>query len=359
MSKCFCHLNGYEVKDAQARKDIESISKSMKSKYLFIGDSYSAHSVNVVTACATALGITTDDYYKFAQGGAGFTSSIRTFESLLDESITSITNKDEITEVIVLGGLNDIGFADETIFSLVETFVNKVKLNYKNAVVKMGFIGWFNFADRIGAQTGRVVRQYKNACVEYGGFYLNGVEYAMHDYRMLADDGIHPKDNETMWWVGKCVAQAIKTGHCSVNFVNYDRTITPSYDLVEQSARPFTLTEVVDNGTTTLTLESEFQMLSEVGVPIKLMQPLVLGTLSTGLVIGASGRWNNTYIPISVLCITKNDNNFHVFHGSLYIANNVLTFIPISPEINTISSDTRITSIIIPRFTLAMPTTYC
>lgn len=46
MSKCFCHFNGYEVKDAQARRDIETLNNNLNTTNLSVSTNKSNIDLN-------------------------------------------------------------------------------------------------------------------------------------------------------------------------------------------------------------------------------------------------------------------------------------------------------------------------
>lgn len=53
MDKCFCHFNGYEVKDAKARNNIDKISKNSKYMCYIYCDNAWRQSINYVTEALT------------------------------------------------------------------------------------------------------------------------------------------------------------------------------------------------------------------------------------------------------------------------------------------------------------------
>ena len=118
-------------------------------KYIFIGDSYNTTDtpqggtqiVPWSSKLVNYLGLTSSDYYNSGVSGAGWHHGTDYLTQLqaLDESIT---NKNEITDIIVLGGINDLTETTENIFIGIRDFATYVKTNYPNAMITIGIISW-------------------------------------------------------------------------------------------------------------------------------------------------------------------------------------------------------------------------
>lgn len=179
--KCFCHLNGYEVKDAKARKDIEKIGKK---KILMIGDSY-AVPVRDDDETATFpsyadLLLQKFDGYKIASGGAGFVSYFNNkFINLLKAEINGnrIANKDDFTDIIVAGGLNDTGdtsvpISANDISTAIKEFCAYAKTQFKNAKIHIAFIGNMTY------YMGQPERGYNMYNVTYPAYANTNADYS-------------------------------------------------------------------------------------------------------------------------------------------------------------------------------------
>lgn len=221
MAQEFELFSGFEVCDAKARERITKLEEKNTNKfYIFIGDSYANEENEWVEHCASNLKITTDNYMKKAEGSTGFAcanSSNKTFLSLLQEAYETIistdTNTNKVTDIVVCGGANDNTYTVEQIKTAISEFMTYAKANFPNATVKIGAIGWTSDTTKI-IEYAKVVRAYTES-VNYGAEYLNNVQYVLHNYDLISSDGVHPTE-EGYSILGSYIAQAIKTGSCNV-----------------------------------------------------------------------------------------------------------------------------------------------
>ena len=115
-----------------------------------------------------------DTYYAnvmLLPGVAGFASSL-TFLSMLQSLENDITDKDSITDIVVLGGSNDVSGNSVTsaaIESAINTFMDYCRTNYPNAHVKIGIL-----AARIRlmhSDSAKPIESYKT-CTKYGAEFV-------------------------------------------------------------------------------------------------------------------------------------------------------------------------------------------
>lgn len=357
-NKCFCHLNGYEVKDAKARKDIEKLSNK---KYLIIGDSMAAREVNWVTYWAESMGITSDDYYNYSKGGYGFRPSDIDggYQELLQKAVSEIKDPLNITDIIICGTVNDYAFPESDIENSMLVFVNTAKAIFKNAVLKLGLFSGSSIIEDIGGRTGRIAYFYKKLCVKYNIEYLHGSEYIMHDYRFFSSDGIHPKDTNVYKWVGQCVAQATKTGKVSINYVNLDRQLSGANGFSLADGFEPILTEIISDAMASFDCGTDIRLVSDDGVTIASNVNVVMCSLDEGLIKGAHGRYCTTKTPTTILAKLKQNNEIYEISGVLSISNNNIVFNATDKELPSITSEFKATAITIPKFSINSPTAYC
>lgn len=184
----------------------EVLTYSQKRKYIFVGDSYdldSSPSIRWSYYVVNYLGLTSDDYYDTAQGGIGFTSTGTTFLTLLQN--LSVTDEDEITDIVVCGGFNE-NTTQAAIESAIASFVTYAKGRFKNARVHIGEMGWspvWNYRNRIRNTT---LPAFLN-CTKYGAIPIPNLWLANHDYDNFiynsGNYGIHPIDRTLL---GQAVA---------------------------------------------------------------------------------------------------------------------------------------------------------
>lgn len=202
-------------------------------KVIIIGDSYASRDNNWVTTLVSLLGLTTGEYYKSAKGSTGFVSASegKTFLTLLTDVTDTLTEqqKADITHVIVCGGANDNTYSASTIDTAIETFVGTVNSTLPNAKTLIGEIGWTNIASDI-INYGKVVDVYSK-CTKYTNcYYLNNVQYTLHNYNYLLSDGVHPTSDGNIALASN-IHQAIMTGSCDVVYSQILHKLNPNDNL--------------------------------------------------------------------------------------------------------------------------------
>lgn len=123
---------------------------------IMIGDSYAAGHSNgsVITGwcdlLANIMNISSSNhsYYKIAAGSSGFVhkgSTNMNFLEMLQDKASSISNKNDIKNIIVCGGYNDAdGSSVATIQNNIYSFISYCKSTFPNATVYIGMIGYNN-----------------------------------------------------------------------------------------------------------------------------------------------------------------------------------------------------------------------
>lgn len=266
--KCFCHLNGYKVKDADARNSIETIKENIENingdikkidaavsgldakvktnienltaadkqinnlnnefskintlnnrKFIIIGDSYGegytpdGNVTGWVNRLISLLGIDSENCYPINRGGVCFANLSNNFIDLLNTVGASIENKSEITDIVVCGGYNDLFFDLTDINNGINTFISFCLTEYPKATIRLGSIGWSADSTKIFNLT--------KVCAAYQSHssgrvvYLNGVENILHHTSYMASDGYHPNDSGQKE-LANGIANAILTGYCAV-----------------------------------------------------------------------------------------------------------------------------------------------
>lgn len=106
---------------------------------------------------------------------------------------TDVTDPDSVTVVVIAMGANDIASVSG-LAAKFQTLITYIKTTYANASVYIGMIG--NILDKnssVMANYLTCVNGYRNACRRYNKcYYLDGVEYIMHNATLFQADGVHP-----------------------------------------------------------------------------------------------------------------------------------------------------------------------
>ena len=144
------NINNTEIpninSDIQALTDrIDSSNKLAEKKYVFVGDSYAASYDTL--GCSWLLdfvntySIPSANYYDATYSGTGFTTT-RTFKNNIEAIINNISDKDSITDVVVLGGINDVLYGTiGDIGSAINDFCTYCRSQFSNASISIGFVG--------------------------------------------------------------------------------------------------------------------------------------------------------------------------------------------------------------------------
>lgn len=169
--------------------------------FIFIGDSYQV---------GTTKGGTTKSFLDYIidwnvipaghlfhaeNGGAGFTKANNTFLQLLQGLNSQITNKSQITDIVVTGCYNDYG-APGNIISAIKTFNNYVVSNYPNAKITLIPAGWRKYTGNAGGSFGdifKAVEYWYYGAAEVGASYAPGAHSLLARMPVyISNDGIHP-----------------------------------------------------------------------------------------------------------------------------------------------------------------------
>ena len=210
------------------------VNRLSNKKYIFIGDSYNEgyghphYNLGWGLILKDYLGLSSSDYYNLYEGGSGFVhvgNDGHTFQKLLESNSSVITNKNEITDIIIAGGYNDNDSNESTINTAIGNMMSYIKTNYPNAKTYIGMIGnnadWSNSGVFIRNYLAyRVLPAYKD-CQKYGATYLENIELTTHDYDLFYSDNVHLTDYSA---IAKGIYNCINGNGSQV--VHYDRAIT-------------------------------------------------------------------------------------------------------------------------------------
>lgn len=166
------------------KNDVDMLKSLQNRKFILIGDSYGYgidpdHTSDQGKGWMDWFADTVGDYcdvyipnISLLPGVAGFASSLP-FLTMLQSLSGTITDKDEITDIVVMGGCNDLAWNSVTetaIKDAIKTFCEYCQTNYPNAHIKIG-----NICARLKYMlndAAHPVESYKT-CTKYGAEYMN------------------------------------------------------------------------------------------------------------------------------------------------------------------------------------------
>lgn len=225
-----------------SNRDKNKSNYSYGRKIVFVGDSYALQANNWMDYVVTMLGLDTDQYIKVRSGGRGFSvlASGGTFTDLINASVSAVDNN--VTDVVVCGGINDYNATVDQINAGIESFKNACINLFPNCQIHVGFISWDSTQTYV-RQLAKVLSAYKHASMDRARMdFLDGVQMAMHRYDLFSDD-IHPNANGG-YYIARCLKQALTCGSTPCPFTVTQWTAT---DLAASSDFNITLTGTVDS----------------------------------------------------------------------------------------------------------------
>lgn len=184
------NYNGYlEELTKNFEKAIQGIRN--KRRYILIGDSYmTAQNGAFPQTFKHALNLSDTDCYISAQGGSGW----MTTTSFLD-LIKRLTVEEplSITDILILGGVNDGTRSYSELSSAMYNFNTYIKSIFPNARVSLGFISRTTTPGTMYAIYKEVLNAYE-VCGTLGWGYIEG-STAWLRYDHIDADGLHPNEN--------------------------------------------------------------------------------------------------------------------------------------------------------------------
>ena len=171
-------------------------SKNENMRLIVLTDSYGvspyAGGTPFIDQMATLLGLSSDDFYGFAQGSAGIapnTAVPRTIKGVLEDNISSVVSPETITHVLYALGANDIT-RDSGIGTYFESLVTYTRSVLPNAKIVFAFIGQTyneSISDHNKAYEAYRVCSAQNRCE-----FIDNSDLIMRVRKNLAADRIHP-----------------------------------------------------------------------------------------------------------------------------------------------------------------------
>lgn len=297
-------------------------------KIICIGDSYGegyAPSTGTVKSngwgqqLKSLLGLSSGSYYESMISGAGASSQRNGggYAQQLASLSASISNKDEIDWIVVMGGVNDI----ESTKSLVQQgFVSLAEqaINYPNAKILLGFIGNNMSDDSDFNKIPGLVKLYMEGAESNGFAYAHNIEFTLSNPALLDTDKIHAvKQGNTA--IAKNIFTCMLTGSCNVYHTGYVNVT---------GSGAGTIKFVTHNDTTFLYLSalnaswsSGYPSIAGNGGSLK------IGNVEDGLpYLGNSSETNYLCGVVAVLGYNDPSRKFGVFPGAIYIANGSIYF---------------------------------
>lgn len=200
-------------------------------KVVFLGDSYNYSSGGWLSTLVAKLGISSSNYYDYTASGHSFNSD--GWKNDITAFVTDHSDiKDEITDIIIVGGVND---ATDSALARVENditnFLSYVSTNMPNAYTTVAFVG--GATQQSSVLNGRTYKNRMSAFYKYRAQLttaksrlLAGTYNALCDPSLFDTDGLHPNAYGNLA-IAQMVAMALTSGNC--NMIHDDGVNSASY----------------------------------------------------------------------------------------------------------------------------------
>lgn len=327
--KAGANLNTTNIEQLQKentaiKKDVAQLQNIHNGKYIFIGDSYAegyspdGNTTGWCTHVKNNLGISDDDYIKSVYGGVGFCNTVdnKTFLTLLQD--VTIDNPENVAYIVVAGGYNDKSYNAGDIDTGVGLFCNYAKTNYPNAKICIGMCAFSTDASGLNSLND-VLRGY-SLCGKYGACYMSNIEYALHRIGYMASDGYHPNES------GQVLLASYISSFLSGGNIHVVETLFAPVSPCEGVTASNSFKTTINNNITTLSF-ARHEFLFNTQIQQKAAHDIIyqLCELKDGHIIGGVTNANTyTCVPVKVLLSTNGIENFDSRTAIVKVVNKVL-----------------------------------
>ena len=211
---------GIEIANVESSvSDMGTDNKPIGMKnVIIVSDSYGVvPNVKFQDVLRAKLGVNAANWFVTAVGGAGFVEAVNSFDVNLTTLLGTMTDteKNNVTHILVVAGTNDMIYGTKTAAQILEgigNFMTVVENNLPFAKVHIFPVGTclasarlLNFANGVAAYS---------QCYKYDRcFFHNGVQFALKDKSLLAEDLTHP-NNYGSQRIADTVYNALMIGYC-------------------------------------------------------------------------------------------------------------------------------------------------
>lgn len=201
--------------------------KNLKKRvFILIGDSYGENPYEYKGGWTTPFknfsGLTEGvDCFTKCVGGTGFVktgNTGKTFLDLLKDINIGTVNPEDVTDILVCGGCNDVDTIYNDLNTAILSFRNYCKQHFVNANINISMIGIFKASGKRKLLLSKVLRSYQLA-VNYGMMYIDST-CCLHRYDFIGEDGIHPTSAGCIN-IGRNLYNALFIGQ-GVQLINYN-----------------------------------------------------------------------------------------------------------------------------------------
>ena len=287
---------------------------------------------------------------KAALSGAGFGGPTNgTFLTALQNVESAITNPNEISTILVVGGRNDFQYTSQAIMDGVSAFASYCATQYPNAMVYVFYVGMDKDpSNQYDLQT-RVMPLYQARCSVYKNMcYVMGSELIFRDYTQLVDM-VHPNLSGASM-IARGVKGALQVGnplHTSQEITT--GTIAYSSDAVVDSYTALSLSGFIEDNIVHIASTGSWTMNITDGASFAGGQKV--GEITFPYLRGVNQARCKATIPVGVKMPDIDANRYFPGAGELSFYDGDVRL--------RITHSGNVTSIIVPDFAIEIATKMC
>ena len=205
---------------------------------IIVSDSYGDTPNDWPDKLAALAGWDSDHYHNLSVSGSAFYGNAGAGPHFIDQITNYGGDRDEITDIIVCGGINDAYYDSNTpaLNQAIADFCDYAKAEYPNATIHIGFIG--HILQSSPHLNGRTWKKVQFTCRTYyyqaalnGVNILNNVEYALSQIVTALDaDGLHPSATGSVL-LGNAIFEALTTGSAKIIWPDWGASSLLSYEM--------------------------------------------------------------------------------------------------------------------------------
>lgn len=192
----------YNAQVEHYRQEVEEVKLSKVTnlanrKFIFVADSYgvygwTANVINRLNLNAHALNVSGAGF-KGAGEGVTWQEALETWGNTLTSA-----ERDTYTDIIVLGGINDIIQDISNIETAIDNFCASAFTLFPNVKIGCGCLSWCAKGNNVSLYINKVITTYeKKFSSKENCYYIPKMYLPLHDYSLIQSDGVHPTPEGT------------------------------------------------------------------------------------------------------------------------------------------------------------------
>lgn len=292
--------------------------KNLKKRvFILIGDSYGENPYEYKGGWTTPFknfsGLTEGvDCFTNCVGGTGFVktgNTGKTFLDLLKDINLGNVNSEDVTDILVCGGCNDVDTIYNDLNTAILSFRNYCKQHFINANINISMIGIFKASGRRKLLLSTVLRSYQLA-VNYGMRYIDST-CCLHRYDFIGEDGIHPTSAGCIN-IGRNLCNALFIGQ-GVQLINYNEEPLSGGDNITYSGNN-KIYGFSNNGVIYFGMIKNTVLTFDTPISISNNSNIIIGNLKYSTLL-ENNNYPNT-IPVQCMAISSSGNSILI--GYIY-----------------------------------------